>query len=161
MVTLPKVMLATRADATGIAEMSRSHIEQGLEWSWTPARVAKAIQDCATNVAVTREGSRLVGFGIMEYGDQRAHLVLLAIDPSRQRRGIGSLLLSWLEKCADTAGIGSIQVEARCDNPGAVAFYKSQGYREERRVRGYYRGIIAAVRLEKSLWPGLHRPRGD
>jgi len=155
-VTVPWVVLATGGDASAIGEMSRKYIEDGLGWSWTPARVRKAILDRSTNVAVIREASGLAGFGIMEYVDQKAHLALLGVDPRWRRQGRGSLLLGWLEKCADTAGIGCIQVEARCDNPGAVAFYKSQGYREVRRILGYYGGVLEAVQLAKNLW-GRHQ----
>ncbi len=36
---LSTLSLARAADAREIAEMSRDLIEQGLTWSWTPARV--------------------------------------------------------------------------------------------------------------------------
>src|SRR4051795_9281782 len=51
LISLPHIRLATAAHARSIAEMSREYIEYGLGWSWTQARVLKAIQDEATNVA--------------------------------------------------------------------------------------------------------------
>src|SRR5205085_5379131 len=79
MIIVPTIRLATLRDARAIAEMSRDEIETGLAWSWTPERVRLSIRDRATNVAVAHEGQLLVGFGIMKYGDEKAHLSLLAV----------------------------------------------------------------------------------
>ncbi len=151
MILVPSITLAAPAHAQAIAEMSRDHIEYGLGWSWTRARVHKAIAEPATNVAVAREREALLGFGIMRYGERKAHLVLLCVAPAHRKRGLGALLLEWLEKCAATAGLEHIQLEARADNPVAVAFYQGQGYACDGRVSGYYRGVIDAVRLRKQL----------
>lgn len=152
MIILPNISLANPSDARGIAEMSRDYVEYGLGWSWTPARVLKAIRDGSTNVAVVRERGTVQGFGIMRYGEQRAHLTLLAVQPAERKRGLGGVLLSWLEKSALVAGIERVQLEARSDNPVAIAFYRDQGYEDAGTVRGYYRGEVDALRLEKSLW---------
>jgi ribosomal-protein-alanine N-acetyltransferase len=146
------ISLATAAHARSIAEMSREYIEYGLGWSWTQARVIKAIQDEATNVAVIQQRGAVTGFGIMRYGDERAHLVLLGVAAGHRKRGLGALLLAWLEKCAVTAGLERVQLEARADNPEAIAFYLEQGYGQAGTVPGYYRGAVDAVRLEKRLW---------
>jgi ribosomal protein S18 acetylase RimI-like enzyme len=152
MILIPHISLAAPAHARSIAEMSREYIEYGLGWSWTQARVLKAIHDPSTNVAVVREQEAILGFGIMRYGERRAHLVLLGVHLDHRKRGLGALLLAWLEKCALTAGLERIQVEARADNQGALAFYQDQGYRQQGIVPGYYRGTIDAVRLEKPLF---------
>ena len=60
-----QIHLATRWDATAIAEMSKADIEYGLPWGWTPRRVSKAMKNPATNDAVVRKQGVLVAFGIM------------------------------------------------------------------------------------------------
>ena len=149
---LPVIGLATIQEAATIALMSRQYIEQGLGWSWNVARVDAAIRNASTNVAVMHERDDVIGFAIMQYGDDNAHLALLAVHPDYRQRGLAAALLAWLEKCADTAGIGRVTVEARCDNPVAIAFYERQGYVQLARVAGYYRGVLDAVRMEKNLW---------
>jgi len=158
MIAVPEIHLALPADARRIAEMSRDFVEQGLGWSWRVPRVLRSIGDAATNVALIRERNGLQGFGIMHYADDSAHLVLLAVRPSRQRRGLGAALVAWLEKSAATAGIGQIRVEARADNPAAIAFYLGLGYNQTAITQGYYSGVIAAVRFEKKLWGGVSSP---
>jgi ribosomal protein S18 acetylase RimI-like enzyme len=146
------IALAAVPHSRAIAEMSREYIEYGLGWSWTQARVLKAIQEPSTNVAVAQERGALTAFGIMRYGEQRAHLVLLGVAPEHRKRGLGALVLAWLEKCALVAGLERVQLEARADNPDAIAFYLEQGYSQEGTVPGYYRRTVDAVRLEKRLW---------
>jgi ribosomal-protein-alanine N-acetyltransferase len=158
MILIPHISLAVPAHARDIAEMSREYIEGGLGWSWTPARVLRAIRDESTNVAVVCQQGAMLGFGIMGYGERKAHLVLLAVELDHRKRGLGALLLAWLEKCAFIAGLELIQVEARADNQPALEFYQDQGYRQQGTVPGYYCGIVDAVRFEKTLFA---RPNGQ
>jgi len=144
--------LATRADATGIAALSRDRIEQGLGWSWTAPRVLRSMADRSTNAVVAGDGERLLGFGIMKYHDDEAHLLLLAVRADAGRRGIGSAMLRWLEQSALVAGVGQVYLEARLANAEARAFYAKLGYREIQTLPGYYRGREACVRLAKDLW---------
>jgi ribosomal protein S18 acetylase RimI-like enzyme len=156
---LPGIRLATAAEALAIADMSREYIEHGLGWSWTTARIAAAIADESTNVAVVHLAGGVAAFGIMHYGERTAHLALLAVHPQQRKRGIAARLVGWLEKCADTAGIERIRVEARADNPVAIAFYRMQGYDQTDRLANYYRGVLDAVRLEKTLRVAVRESR--
>jgi ribosomal-protein-alanine N-acetyltransferase len=146
-----QIELARAADAEAIARLSKHAIEHGLPWRWTPARVLHSIRDRETNVVVARDGAVLAGFGIMKYRDEDAHLLLLAVDPNRRRRGLGTALLAWLESSAVTAGIVCIRVEARGENLTARSFYDRLGYRETGLIKGYYQGAEDAVCLEKRL----------
>ncbi len=148
------IELATRADASAIADLSRDVIEHGLGWSWTAPRVLKALRDDATNVIVARQHRLLkdiAGFAVMRYGDDTAHIVLFAVDPAYRRNGIGRALMAWLETTARTAGIKTIQLEARSSNTEARAFYLQLGFNEAGVRVSYYRGVEDAVRFEKSL----------
>jgi ribosomal protein S18 acetylase RimI-like enzyme len=132
--------LADGRDAEAIALESMAEIEHGFEWEWHPMRVAAAIEDRDTNVVVAVEGGAMVGFGIMEYRNEVAHLVLFAVVAEARRRGIGSAMLQWLEKVALVAGMGRFRVEARVSNTGARAFYARHGYVEEEVVSRMYSG---------------------
>jgi ribosomal protein S18 acetylase RimI-like enzyme len=145
------IRLARRADAAAIAAMSRDDIERGLPWSWTEARVERAILDPEVNVAVAGDAGALIAFGIMSYRDATAHLLLFSVRKSHRRQGVGSAILRWLEEVARAAGIQSIQLECRRNNDAARNFYAEQGYHEQVIAKGYYRGIEDAVRLEKWL----------
>jgi [ribosomal protein S18]-alanine N-acetyltransferase len=145
------IRLATRDDVRAIAALSRTEIEHGLPWRWTPPRVQRAVDDARTNVCVAEHGDALLGFGIMVYADDTAHLSLLAVSPETRRQGMGSTLLLWLEQVAHVAGIVRVQLEARSDNAGALAFYRRHGYAHTDTVPGLYLGVADGVRLEKRL----------
>ena len=135
--------------------MSRDRIEHGLGWSWTPLRVAQSIADPLTNVAVVPDpAGELLGFAIMKYRDEEAHLLLLAVQTARARQGIGTALVAWLEKVALTAGLERVLLEARHTNTAARAFYGRLGYTERQVVPGYYQGREASVRMVKELRSG-------
>jgi ribosomal-protein-alanine N-acetyltransferase len=144
--------LATREDAPAIARLSRDRIEQGLGWSWTAPRVLRSILDTSSNVVVAQDGARMLGFGIMKYHDEEAHLVLLAVHEKACRRGVGTALVAWLEKAALVAGVGQVYLEARLTNDEARAFYARLGYLEIQTLPGYYQGREACVRLARDLW---------
>ena len=151
MLAIPDIRLAAPNEAPAIAEISRDYIEHGLGWSWTAARVLRAIRDPSTNVAVILRQGRVVGFGIMQYGDETAHLALLAIHPAQRHQRLGTRLVCWLEQCARIAGVQQIRLEARADNRSAIMFYQRLGFRQSGRIAGYYEAAIDAVQLEKRL----------
>ena len=151
MIDACEIRLARIGEAERIAQMSRDFIEHGLGWGWHPARVARRIRHDATNVVVAEVGTEIVGFGVMEYLDVEAHLLLFGVEPIYRNRGVGTTLLAWLESTAATAGIELIFLEARVSNAAARAFYKSRGYRELAIMRRYYSGREDAVRIGKDL----------
>jgi ribosomal protein S18 acetylase RimI-like enzyme len=136
-------------DAQAIATMSRDFIESGLGWKYDAGRVMRALRDRETLAAVACEGAKsgaqatargaVAGFAIMEFGDERAHLVLLAVRPSHRRLGIGQRLLEWLLESARVAGMASIHLELRAGNDAARRFYRAMGFYETVLVPGYYR----------------------
>src|ERR1700747_2039281 len=90
--------LARPREAVAVAKLSRDLIEYGLRWRWTPERVAASIHAPNVNVLVACDHEKLAGFAIMRYGDDDAHLDLLAVTPPYRRAGIGRQLLEWLQK---------------------------------------------------------------
>ncbi len=155
--------LATKTDALGIAQMSRDLIETGLGWSWTAARVLRSIRDPDAVVLVARQGRRLIGFAIMDFGDEAAHLALLAVDPSHRRRGLGRHLFDWLKESALTAGIAVVKLELRAGNLEAQHFYRCLGFEEIGWTVGYYRqretALRMALRLRQPTAGSPHLPR--
>jgi len=141
------IRLAEPRDAQAVAMMSRDFVESGLGWKYDAARVLRAIRDRETLAVVACESGKsvgargaLTGFAIMELGDERAHLVLLAVRPSHRRLGIGQHLLEWLLESARIAGMASIHLELRAGNDAARRFYLAMGFYETVLVPGYYRG---------------------
>lgn len=148
------ISLATVDDAYNVATMSREIIEHGLQWSWTPERIGRCILSPDINVVTAKNDGELIGFGLMFYGNSKAHLNLLGVDADWRARGVGHGLLQWLEKCAVTAGLECCQLELRESNRKARKFYTTHGYTEIERVRGYYQQQENAIRMSRSLQEG-------
>ena len=130
-----------------MAEMSRDLIETGLDWRYTPRRIAALIADPETIALVARDDARIQGLAIMQFGDEAAHLTLLCVRPTLRERGLGRCLVEWLVASARVAGIGSIRCELRADNVTALAFYRRLGFTETALVAAYYGGRIDARRM--------------
>src|SRR6202521_51751 len=95
---------ARAADAALLAGMSQDFVETGLRPAWDAARIAWHIRDPDSVVLAARAETAIVGFAIMRYADDTAHLNLLAVAPAYRRRGIARRLVAWLEDTALTAG---------------------------------------------------------
>jgi [ribosomal protein S18]-alanine N-acetyltransferase len=167
---LSTLALADAGDAREIAEMSRDLIEQGLTWSWTPARVQHFISGPESSVVVARRERRdeprdsdtrwmatrrptprIAAFAIMHFGDDVAHLNLLAVAPEHRRQGLGRQLMDWLTATAIEAGVFRINLEVRTQNDQARAFYENLGFVSRGVVQGYYQGREAALRMSRRL----------
>ncbi|MCP5425168.1 MAG: ribosomal protein S18-alanine N-acetyltransferase [Gammaproteobacteria bacterium] len=131
--------------------MSRDFIEVGLRWQWQPERVIHHIRCADSMVLVARTGKRLIGFAIMQFYWEHAHLLLLAVRPSYRRLGLGRRLVEWLEKSARTAGIATVYLEVRTHNQRAQGFYRALGYSDLQRMPGYYQGRESALRMAHDL----------
>jgi ribosomal protein S18 acetylase RimI-like enzyme len=149
--------LARAADAPRLAAMSHSLIEGGLRPTWTASRIGWHIRNPDSVVLTAKAGAVsfgapvVVGFAIMRYGDDMAHLNLLAVDPVHRRRGVARQLIRWLEETAETAGTFVIGLELRASNESALQFYKKLGYHELDRVSGYYQGVEPAIRMSRDV----------
>lgn len=143
--------LARVCDARAIASMSRDLIEAGLGWSYRPERIVRLIHDRDSTTLVADRQGKPVGFAIMGFGEERAHLVLLAVDPAHHRRGIARRMIEWLVESACAAGIASLHLELRAGNAAARAFYRKMHFTETQLLPGYYRGAESAMRMERVL----------
>ncbi|MDH4047042.1 MAG: GNAT family N-acetyltransferase [Gammaproteobacteria bacterium] len=150
--TTPVIRAAHISEAALIASASRLHVEYGLQWRWTPSRIRQQIRDPETMVLIASVRGDIAGFAIMHFGDERAHLLLLAVLPQHRRRGIGSAMLRWLEESCKTAGIRHVRLEVRSANRGARDFYARAGYRYLGQISAYYDGRESAAVMARQLF---------
>ncbi len=68
-----------------------------------------------------------------------AELLLIAVDPSRQGRGVGQSLLDQFVTDAHANGAHRLHLEVR-DGNSAVAMYRAAGFAPAGRRRNYYCG---------------------
>ncbi len=78
------------------------------------------------------------------------HIVNIAVAPERRRSGIGSMLMSEVERRFMERKATRSTLEVRESNSTARSFYKNLGYEETGRVRAYYLDEDAII-MTKSL----------
>ena len=146
------IVLAKPQHAAHLAAMSKRLIEHGLPWHcWTTKRMIKAIKR-DDNVTIIRcQGREILGFAAMQFGDENAHLNLLAVENPYQGAGHASAMLQWLEESCLVAGIRAVTLECRITNRRAIDFYLKRGFQRHEEIRQYYCGTETALRMRKSL----------
>jgi ribosomal protein S18 acetylase RimI-like enzyme len=142
---------ARMGDAPAIAHLSRDLIETDLPWSWTPRRVAGLMRQRESSATIAKDGNRLAGFILAQYGDESVHIALLCVAKEYRRQGIGRRLVQWVEETARVAGLFLVRLEVRAIKRDTRFFYASLGYREIDRMEGYYSGIEDAIKLSRDL----------
>ncbi len=93
----------------------------------------------------------------MHFGDESAHLNLLAVAAEHRRQGLGRQLMEWLTATAMEAGVFRIELELRAQNEPARAFYHSLGFESLNVVQGYYQGREAALRMTRRFGKAVSR----
>ena len=85
------------------------------------------------------EGGDVHGFSLLRTVADEAELLLLAVTPQAQRRGVGTALLEHFIEHGRAGSARRLHLEVRDGNP-AVAMYQGFGFRAEGRRRKYYSG---------------------
>ncbi len=134
-----------------MAQMSRDLIETGLGWRYDAPKVARLIANADIVSLVACDAQGLAGFAVMQFGDEHAHLVLLAVQPRCRRQGVARRLMTWLFDSARVAGIAELSLELRAGNAAARAFYRSVGFADAGLLPGYYRQREPALRMRRVL----------
>jgi ribosomal-protein-alanine N-acetyltransferase len=79
----------------------------------------------------------IVGFSLVRMVADEAELLLIAVLPGDQRRGVGTLLLDHFVERAREDGVARVHLEVRDGNP-AIAMYRAAGFSPVGRRRNYY-----------------------
>lgn len=108
--------------------------------AWTRAQCSGILPMTGVKMVLARDsGAQVVGFALYRTVAGDSELLLLAVAPSKQGRGIGRKLLGNFVDDAKKNGAEKIHLEVRDGNP-AVRIYEAAGFEQTNRRRNYYRG---------------------
>jgi len=120
-------------DVDGVVE-----IECSVQaFPWTKGNFQDALKAGYEGWVACR-GERVVGFCVLMFAPDVAHLLLIAVRPDEQRKGVGYQLLRHCEARALARGLPAVLLEVRPSNRSAVAFYINRGFRQMGTRKGYY-----------------------
>jgi ribosomal protein S18 acetylase RimI-like enzyme len=109
---------------------------------WEACELTRPWNDPATDIAlkvdhspnlflVAEEDGRVIGTVMAGYEGHRGWINYLAVDPDRQRRGLGRALMDAAEARLAELGCPKINLQIRTSNPAALGFYAAIGYRRD------------------------------
>ena len=101
---------------------------------------------------VFEEGGKVRGFlaGSLAY-DTEARILMLAVHPDFQGRGMGRALLENFVSLCNSSGVRRIYLEVRVSNERAINFYLMHGFSRGSLYPGYYENGEDALIMWKSL----------
>jgi [ribosomal protein S18]-alanine N-acetyltransferase len=120
-----KVMEAAFGDAFGEA--------------WTRSQLSGILPMAGVSLtlALDRPRNEVVGFSLVRTVADESELLLVAVMPSAQRRGVGAALLEHFLRRAREDAVARVHLEVRDGNP-AIAMYRDAGFSPVGRRRNYY-----------------------
>ena len=107
--------------------------------AWTRSQCAGILPMHGVSLTMAEQGGQPVGFALVRAVADEAELLLLAVDPAEQRRGIGQALLDDFIAGALAGGGHRLHLEVRDGNP-ALELYHASGFAPAGRRRNYYHG---------------------
>jgi len=107
--------------------------------AWTRSQCAGILPMRGVVLTLAERDGQATGFSLVRAVADEAELLLLAVDPAEQRRGIGQALLDEFIAGALAGGAHRLHLEVRDGNP-AVELYRSSGFAPVGRRRNYYHG---------------------
>jgi ribosomal protein S18 acetylase RimI-like enzyme len=97
---------------------------------------------------VAEERGEAVGLGVLTASRiNPATILILAVDETYRRRGIGTALLAWLTGRLDSTRLVSASVSEKC--PAGIAFAQRQGFEERSRT---FPSVLDLTRFEPRLF---------
>ena len=142
-------------DLTGVMTVMSAAFSPSYGEAWTRSQCAGILPMNGVSLILARDGGpQPVGFSLFRTVADEAELLLLAVAPDHQGRGVGRLLLEEVVGQARRAGAARVHLEVR-DGNGAVDMYRSAGFEPAGHRRNYYRGAdghqFDAITLARNL----------
>lgn len=104
------------------------------------------------------DGDQIMGYGILSYSANEAHVLQLAIHQEHHHCGLGQKLLQYLINMAKIHGATEIFLEVRESNIAAINLYKKYHFVEIGIRKGYYQAAAEgqpkqdAITMALPLW---------
>jgi ribosomal-protein-alanine N-acetyltransferase len=109
------------------------------------------LADCGRLFFVAVCGRSIAGYSVACVRPPRAELVSIAVGRGYRRLGIADALLRRTLARLRQTGASRLSLMVRARNRGAIALYRSFGFRRTGRVAGYYENGEDGVRMSLAL----------
>lgn len=127
-------------DLDAVMDVMTSAFDSGYGEGWTRSQCAGILPLSGVVLMLARDQlGEVRGFSLLRTVADEAELLLLAVAPDSQRKGVGRALLDHFVEHGRNQGATHLHLEVRDGNP-AVAMYQAFGFKAEGRRKQYYTG---------------------
>jgi ribosomal-protein-alanine N-acetyltransferase len=109
-----------------------------FEYSWTEEDFLRCLRQRNCIGMVAEQGEKVVGFMIYELHKSKLHILNFAVHPACQRAGVGAQMVAKLVSKLSSHRRTRITLAVRETNLAAQLFFRNQGFKAVRVLRGYY-----------------------
>lgn len=112
-------------------------IEQQVQYApWTYTLFEDSLERHVCWVA--EQHGAVVGFFVVQFIVDEAHLLNIAVEPQQQKQGIGRILLDAVQQQSLLKNANTIFLEVRAGNKRAIRLYQMAGFNEIGLRKNYY-----------------------
>lgn len=127
-------------DLDSVMRVMKSAFPERYGEAWTRSQCAGILPMTGVRLTLAEEeDGEVVGFSLFRTIADDSELLLLAVAPAAQGRGVGRKLLQHFVDDAKKNGVSTVHLEVR-DGNRAVRVYEAAGFVQTNRRRNYYRG---------------------
>lgn len=130
------------AELDAVMKVMDGAFDAGFGEAWTRSQCAGILPMTGVLLMLAWDGKREqpLGFSLSRTVAGESELLLLAVAPACQRRGVGRRLLDQFMDRARANGARRVHLEVR-DGNSAIEMYRGAGFKPAGRRRNYYRGL--------------------
>lgn len=152
--SLARVVVADARHLEALMSVMRVGFDPHYGEAWSQSQLAGTLAlDGSFARQAVDAGDAIQGFTLSRVVAGEAELLLVAVDPSLRRRGIGRLLVDQVAADARRHGATTMFLEVRENNAAARQLYHALGFVDVGRRANYYTGIsgerFAAITMRR------------
>lgn len=130
-----ELCLAKEGDAPALAALEK----ESFSHPWSENAFLTLLKEENSRCVILREGTELLGYLTLTMVLDRAQINTVAVSSARRRQGLGRRLLEEGIRLCRAANMSAMELEVRAGNLAALTLYRTLGFMEVGRRKGYYR----------------------
>lgn len=123
-----------RRDMPSVLKIENS----AFEFPWAPTDFEHVLKQRPCIGMVAENHGLIAGFVVYELFPSRIEILNFAVNPAAHRLGVGRQIVEALKVKLSNQRRSSISLNLRDSNLPAQLFFRAQGFRAERIIRGHY-----------------------
>lgn len=143
-----QIRIFRRVDMRGLLDLERAAFPKE---AYPRSLFEELFQKCGDLFLVAERRKRILGYMITCVTARKAEIVSIAVNPNKQRHGIGRALMQSTLQELERRNVRTLELMVRRANKAALRFYRHFGFRQTRTVNRYYEDGSDGIQMQKQL----------